>query len=861
MLVARITINAQDFDVDEGRPLVEVIKEQGFYISNLCYIDGLPPHAGCRTCVVEIEGARDLPLACSTPVADGMVVRTDTPAVLDMRQEVMAIILANHSDRCLTCHRVEHCKTGEICLRDNTVTHRCVTCSKNYRCELQTASDMAEVGRANIEPYLDEARTFYQHDQPPPDTHNPFLEFDPQMCIICSRCVRACDELRHTTAISLAGRGFSTRIAFGAGGRIDESNCDFCGACIDVCPTATLMEAPNKWIARPDRWVGTACTECSIGCTIQMGIRNGRGVIVRPGQGNDVSRNQICVRGRFGYDQVRDKHRLKTGRLGRGPDALDANPATVIDDAAAQLQAITAKHGAEAVGLLGSGVATNEDNYLVRRLAALIGTPHLDSSAGYIDGPVAQVLREAFGTERLPSSLADIESAKTIVVIADDLESSHNIAALRVKDAVVNGGAQLISVGPRASEVDERAAVVLRAIHGDTATTATALLQALLADEAVRTAIGEAAPEAATDKPAPEVEAAARILAAGRGEGVAIILAPPRSNALQATAQTHVAINLAIAVAGPKDAPAALHILPADANAVGLRNMGVVPGQDGLGVDAMLDAACAGTLKALVIAKDNPLLTLPNRTRTREALEKLKLCLVIDDVPTDTTAVATHLLPDVAPYAKDGTITSADHQLLRQRKALGWQGDARPAWTHLAALSTAYAHAADQPADVTSFDYDCAAHIMDEISRTVPSYQDTTYRELVHGKRLPVKAATAKGLLPLPTEPSASGAKGLVLLTGRDLYTDREAAALHLPDADRLHRSETLEIHPKDAAAVGLSDGQPAQLGSNGFTVILPAKVTEDVPQGSVFVAALVQSGAVHGLLDGNGSRVQVTPG
>ena len=496
--MARITINNQPFDVAEGRPLVEVIKEQGFYISNLCYIDGLPPYAGCRTCVVEIEGARGLPLACSTPVADGMAIRTDTPAVLTMRQEVMAIILANHSDRCLTCHRTEHCKTGEICLRDNTVTHRCVTCSKNYRCELQTASDMAEIGDANIEPYLDEARTFYQHEQPPPDAHNPFLEFDPQMCILCSRCVRACDDLRHTTAIALAGRGFSTRIAFGAGGRIDESNCDFCGACIDVCPTATLMEAPNKWIARPDRWVSTVCTECSIGCTIQLGVRNGRGVIVRPGQGNDVSRNQICVRGRFGYDQIRDKHRLKTGRLGRGPDATDAHPLTVIEDAAAKLHALITQHGPETVGFLGSSIATNEDNYLIRRLATLIGTPHLDSSAGYIDGSVAQPLREAFGHERLPASLADIERASTLLVIADDLESSHNIAALRVKDAVTNGGAKLVSIGPRTSEIDDFAAVVLRAPHGDTTVTAAALLHALLADAAIRADLGDIAPDVPT---------------------------------------------------------------------------------------------------------------------------------------------------------------------------------------------------------------------------------------------------------------------------------------------------------------------------------------------------------------------------
>ena len=853
--MARITLNGQEFDVEAGRPLVEVIKELGFYISNLCYIDGLPPYAGCRTCIVEIEGARGLPLACSTTVADGMLVHTDTPAVTSARQEVMAIILANHSDRCLTCHRVEHCKTGEICLRDNVITHRCVTCSKNYRCELQTASDVADIGRANIEPYLDEVRTFYQYEQPPSDHGNPFLEFDPQMCIICTRCVRACEDLRHTTAITLAGRGFSTRIAFGSGGTIDESNCDFCGACIDVCPTAALMEAPNKWLARPERWVGTVCSECSVGCTIQMGVKNGRGVIVRPGKGNDASRDQICVRGRFGYDQVRDKHRLKRGRLGRGLDAAAAEPDAVIADAAATLRAIIDRHGAQAVGLLGSAVATNEDNFLLRRLADLIDTPHRDSSAGYVDGPVAGVIAAAFGSERLPNRLAEIAQAKTLVVIADDLESSHNIAALRVKDAVVSGGAKLVSIAPRANEVDDFAAAVLRAEHGDTAAVADALAGALLADEDVRAEV-EALPGLDTLPAAEatqEIAQAAAILKQGRGDALAIVFAPSRGSAAIAAAQARAAANLAIALAGPQRAPQALHLLPADVNAVGLRDMGVRPAEGGLGVGAMLHAARDGSIKALIIAKDNPMLTLPDRAGVRAALEAVELCLVIDDVPTDTVALATHVLPDVAPYAKDGTVTTADRQILRQRGAFSPQGGAEPAWAHLAALGGALGG---------DFPFRHAADVMEEIRRTVPGYEDASYRALARGARQPPNGATTQALLPSQPPIERNGRSGLVLLTARDLYTDRQAAAIRLPDADRLHRSEALEIHPRDAAARGLSPGQTVSVTANGGALSLPAKVTEDVPEGAVFIAALYDGGAVQALLstDDGECRVEVRP-
>ncbi|MEE9278310.1 MAG: molybdopterin-dependent oxidoreductase, partial [Dehalococcoidia bacterium] len=669
--------------------------------------------------------------------------------------------LANHSDRCLTCHRLEHCRTGDICLRDNVVTHRCVTCSKNYRCELQTASDMADIGRATVEPYLDEARTYYQSQQPEPDRANPYVEFDPQRCIICTRCVRASDDLRHTTAITLAGRGFSTRIAFGSGGTIDESNCDFCGACIDVCPTAALMETPNKWVARPEQWVSTACTECALGCTIQMGVKNGRGVIVRPGSGNDVSRDQICVRGRFGYDQIRDKHRLKTGRLGRGDDARDAEPSAVLDDAAGRLNAIINQHGPQAVGLLGSGQATNEDNYLLRKLAQLLGTPNLDSSVGYVWGAVVEALQTAFGSEHLPNQLTAVESADVIVVIADDLSASNNVLGVRVKDAAVQRRARVVTVSGRRNPVDDVAAVELRPQNGDSAATVQALVRELLKDVGRRERLAqvEGLGTLGGGSDVPGVVAAAQALGERANGTVAVLLAPARHNAAVAGAQTRAAANLAIALAGPAAAPASLHLLPPENNAVGLRDMGVRPGEHGLGVLEMLAAARDGRLKALIVAKDNPLLTLPDRDAVRRALAALDLLLVIDDVPTDTVLAATHALPDLSPFAKDGTITNADRQILRLRRAYRPQGSARPAWEHLhdLAVRLAAARGIEPPPAYAS-----AAAVMDEISATDPRYAQARYSRLLRSTRQPPDGAATQALQSVPPLPREGD--GLVLL-------------------------------------------------------------------------------------------------
>ena len=865
--MATITINGRAVEAEVGAPLVEVIKNAGFPISNLCYLDGLPPYAGCRTCAVEVEGMRGLPLSCTTNVMDGMVVRTDTPEVTEMRQEVLAVILANHSDRCLTCHRIEHCRTGEICLRDNEVTHRCVTCSKNYRCELQTTCDAADVGRANVEPYIDEARTYYRHSQPEPDRANPFFEFDPQMCIICTRCVRACDDLRHTTAITLAGRGFSTRIAFGAGGQIDESNCDFCGACVDVCPTATLMEAPNKWVARPDKWVTTTCTECSMGCTIQMGVRDGRGIQVRPGNGNDVSRSQICVRGRFGYDQTRDKDRLRAATIGRGEDAFEQDGDAVVEHAAASLAAILAEHGPSALGILGSGQMTLEELYALKTLATRLGVANLDSSLGPITAAIGDALNDAFGSEHLPSRLTSVETADLVIAIGDDISASNNVLGVRIKDAVANRGASLVSISSRRNPLADYAVDESHALHpanGDLAAVAQALATAVVKDLDVRTGLSDVEGLSDVSGSAEGAEVAEATILRRRGGSVAIVVAPSRTNAAQAGAQVRAAANLAIALAGPADAPAALHVLPPEANSVGLRDLCVVPGEGGLDLSGMLDAARNGSLKALIVARDNPVLLHPDRAATIAALNNLDALIVIDEVATETAGHATHVLPDVSAFGKDGHIANADRQILRLRTATVDQRSARQVGVWLAALAERLP-AVDTP--TTNEDGEPGEPIPAPAqpqnvreARTALAALDSRYSALAEPgatqTRMPINGAATQRFLSVPATDAANGDGSLTLLTGRDLYTDRLSAARGDINADLLHRSESVQINPADAAARGIEDGSGVSLSANGAQIILVAEITEDVPAGAVWASSLAQRGAVQSLQSSNAERL-----
>jgi predicted molibdopterin-dependent oxidoreductase YjgC len=865
--MATITINGRTVEAEVGAPLVEVIKNAGFAISNLCYLDGLPPYAGCRTCAVEVEGMRGLPLSCTTNVMDGMVVRTDTPEVTEMRQEVLAVILANHSDRCLTCHRIEHCRTGEICLRDNEVTHRCVTCSKNYRCELQTTCDAADVGRANVEPYIDEARTYYRHQQPEPDRANPFFEFDPQMCIICTRCVRACDDLRHTTAITLAGRGFSTRIAFGAGGQIDESNCDFCGACVDVCPTATLMEAPNKWVARPDKWVTTTCTECSMGCTIQMGVRDGRGIQVRPGNGNDVSRSQICVRGRFGYDQTRDKDRLRAATIGRGEDAFEQDGDAVVEHAATAISAILEAHGPSAIGILGSGQMTLEEIYALRTLASRLGVSNLDSSLGPVTAAIGEALNDAFSSEHLPSRLTSVESADLIIAIGDDISASNNVLGVRIKDAVANNGASMVSISSRRNALADYAVDEAHAIHpanGDLAAVAQALATSVVKDLDVRTGLSAVEGLSEVSAKADGIAPATATILQRRGGSVAIVVAPSRSNAAQAGAQVRAAANLAVALAGPDHAPSSLHVLPPEANSIGLRDLGVVPGEGGHDVSAMLEAARDGSLKALIVARDNPVLLHPDRAGTLAALSNLDALIVIDEVATETVQRATHVLPDVSSFGKDGHITNADRQILRLRTATANQRNARRLELWLAAMAE---HLPAVEGRTTNEDGEDGEPIPAPAqpqdireARAALADQDSRYAALTEvgatQTRMPINGAATQRFLSVPETGASTGDGSMTLLSGRDLYSDRLSAARGETDADLLQRSDTVQVNPADAASLGFQAGQRLVLAANDAQIILPAEITEDVPAGSVWASALHAGGAVQALQSTGADRV-----
>ena len=796
--MATITANDGTIEAPDGAPLVEVLKNNGIYMSNLCYVDGLKPYAGCRTCLVDIEGPPGLQLACTSVVQDGMVVRTDTDEVAEARRAVLSVLISNHSERCLTCHRREHCHPGDICLRDDVVTHRCLTCSKNYRCELQATCEM--VGMSGYEPWVGEERTYYQAPQPPADRANPYMEFDPQMCIICTRCQRVCEEKRHTSAITLGGRGFDLQITFGAGGAIHESNCDFSGACIDVCPTAALMERPNKWVAKPDTWTTTTCDSCAVGCSIKLGSREGRGVIVRPGPGNEFSGDQICVRGRYHYDSLKPRERLSRHLVKRG--VIQA-PASLEDAASEAASALREAAGKGRVGVLVGGTVTNEEAYLARLIAGGAFGTSADSAIGPVMRAAKDALEARLGTWRMATDMTRIPKAKAIVVVADDLEESHNVLSVRIKDAIAHEQATLVVIGALRSELVDFATHWIRPAAGEEGQAAAALASAVGGQ-------GEASGD---------VAAAAAALRSS--EGAIVVCAPNPVSAAIAGAMAGGAANLAVALHG-EAASDHLVVAPPEVNTHGLLDVGVaVEGDDPL-----------ADLAGLVVVRDDPTMRLPNAVAALEGLDAL---VVIDNVAHETAKRATAVLAEGRSYASRGTYTQGDFRVQRLEPAIAPEGDAVTCFAALSALAGALG--VDVPADP---DLALAA-----IANETPAYQPAADLIIGEGVRLEVAAAGQGSTAPVEAFP-ASG-EGLRIITGRDQYTAADAAALRHPEAEQLHRYDRIQISEEDAERLGISDDDEIEVTDGEVTLRAPATVTDRVPEGAVYLSSLLQGGAVVG--------------
>ncbi|MBW8755791.1 MAG: molybdopterin-dependent oxidoreductase, partial [Sphingomonadales bacterium] len=416
-----LTIDGRQVAVPAGTSVMRAAALAGGSIPKLCASDNLEAFGSCRLCLVEVEGMKGTPASCTTPVAEGMVVHTQTPLLQRLRRGVMELYISDHPLDCLTC-------------------------SANGDCELQDQA--AAVGLRDVRyGYAGES-----HLDAPVDASNPYFDFDPAKCIVCSRCVRACDEVQGTFALTLGGRGFASTVSAGqAGDDFLSSECVSCGACVQACPTATLQEKAVKAIGKPERAVITTCAYCGVGCTFRAEMRGEQLVRMVPWKDGKANHGHSCVKGRFAWGYANHQDRITSPMIRESIDQpwREVSWDEALRFTAERLLAIKAQHGARALGGITSSRCTNEETFLVQKLVrAGFGTNNVDTCARVCHSPTGYGLKTTFGTSAGTQDFDSVMHADVIVVMGANPTDAHPVFASQMKRRL-RQGAKLIVIDPR----------------------------------------------------------------------------------------------------------------------------------------------------------------------------------------------------------------------------------------------------------------------------------------------------------------------------------------------------------------------------------------------------------------------------
>ncbi|HEX5418095.1 MAG TPA: molybdopterin-dependent oxidoreductase, partial [Chloroflexota bacterium] len=720
-----LTIEGKSVTVPAGTTVLRAAIANGVYIPHLCDYRDLAPFAGCRMCLIEVENARGIETSCTVQCRDGMIVHTDTPRLREHRLGVMEVLLSDHPDRCLNCPRMERCPPFVACQRDDLVTDRCVTCPRNKQCELQRVVDFTG---------WRSQRFYNQRRSTLPERSNPFIELYPDYCIFCARCTRVCDEVIGASAIDLARRGPNSTISVHFDRELTESPCIYCGACAIVCPTGALMKADVTFGRIPEYGVPTTCAHCSVGCGEFLNVRGGRLISASPDVDDKASSGYLCVRGQFGYDYGSSRDRLKAPLIKVGGEPEETTWDDALDTAAERLAAIVKRHGPDAVGVVGSGKITNEEAYLLQKLArSVIGTNNVDSPANQVYGsPTVKTLAAALGVPAMTMPNQDLEHSGAILVVGSNTMETHPVLFFKMQRAV-RKGARLILIDPRQSSMSRFASVHLRVKPGTDVAALNGLLRVILDDNLQDQAFLDANVEGFADLAAQvrehsadeyaeqagidvaDLRMAAHLYASGGADkrypipdswyglfvtpggrpttaGSAIVYAGGLVQHANGAEGVQAVVNLALTTGMIGKRGAGICPLGSQNNSQGAADVGLLPdflpgyvrvGSPGKSLSEMLAAARAGAIKALVVVGADLVTGLPGRSEVEAALGKLECLVVADAFPTETAKHADVLLPAATASEKDGTFTNQERRVQRVRAAQPPPGNARPDWAIL----------------------------------------------------------------------------------------------------------------------------------------------------------------------------------
>ncbi|TXG01270.1 formate dehydrogenase subunit alpha [Massilia arenae] len=862
-----LTIDGVQVTVPAGTSLMRAAAENSINIPKLCATDSLEPFGSCRLCLVEIEGRRGYPASCTTPAEAGMVVRTQTPKLQEVRKGVMELYISDHPLDCLTC-------------------------PANGNCELQ---DMAGVTG------LREVRYGYEganHLKLKKDESNPYFTFDSSKCIVCNRCVRACEETQGTFALTISGRGFDSRVAAGQSEAFMESECVSCGACVEACPTATLTEKSVIWLGQAEHSITTTCAYCGVGCSLKAEMKGNEVVRMVPARDGKANEGHACVKGRFAWGYATHKDRiLKPMIRARITDPWkEVSWDEALDYAASEFKRIQAKHGQDSIGGIVSSRCTNEEGYLVQKLVrAAFGNNNVDTCARVCHSPTGYGLKTTLGESAGTQTFKSVEKADVILVIGANPTDGHPVFASRMKKRL-RQGARLIVIDPRRIDLVKsphiRADYHLQLRPGTNVAMVSALAhvivtEGLMANDFItercdmrafaqwRTFVAQPenspeATEAITGVPAQQVRDAARMYALG-GNGAIFYGLGVTEHAQGSTTVMGIA-NLAMVTGNVGRAGVGVNPLRGQNNVQGSCDIGSFPhelpgyrhvsdttvrtlfeqawgvplqAEPGLRIPNMFEAALDGSFMGLYCQGEDIVQSDPNTQHVTAALESME-CIVVQDIFLNETAKYAHvLLPGSSFLEKDGTFTNAERRISRVRKVMPPRAGYAD-WEVTVALSNRLGY---------PMNYRHPSEIMDEIARLTPTFSGVSYRRLdeLGSIQWPCNDEAPEGTPTMHVDGFVRG-KGrfiitqyvatdekvtrkypLILTTGRILSQYNVGAQTRRTENVRWHAEDRLEIHPHDAQERGIEEGQWVGIHSRAGETVLRAMVTERMQPGVVY--------------------------
>ncbi|GAB3696480.1 formate dehydrogenase subunit alpha [Saccharopolyspora tripterygii] len=860
-----VEIDGVPVTVPEGTSVMRAAAESGTDIPKLCATDSLEAFGSCRLCLVEIDGRKGTPASCTTPVAEGMKVSTQTPRLEKLRQGVMELYISDHPLDCLTC-------------------------SANGDCELQDMSGV--VGLRQVRYGYEGAN----HLDAPTDSSNPYFDFDASKCIVCSRCVRACDEVQGTFALTIEGRGFDSKVAAGAGDPFLESDCVSCGACVQACPTATLQEKSVVDLGMPTRSVLTTCAYCGVGCSFKAELRGDELVRMVPYKDGGANEGHSCVKGRFafGYATHPDRRLNPMIRESITDEWRETDWETAISYVAEKFRDIQARHGSDSIGGITSSRCTNEEVYVVQKMVrAAFGNNNVDTCARVCHSPTGYGLKQTFGTSAGTQDFRSVASSDVIVVIGANPTDGHPVFASRMKRRL-REGAKLIVIDPRRIDLVRsphiEAAHHLQLAPGTNVAMVNALSHVVVTeglidesfvasrcegfeDWAEFIAREENSPEAVesiTGVPAEDLREAARLYATG-GNG-AIYYGLGVTEHSQGSTMVMGMANLAMVTGNIGRDGVGVNPLRGQNNVQGSCDMGSFPHElsgyrhvaddavrevfeklwerpilpePGLRIPNMFDAAVDGSFHGLFVQGEDIAQSDPNTQHVAAALSALELVVVQDLFLNETSKFAHVFLPGTSFLEKDGTFTNAERRINRVRPVMVPK-TGKDEWQVACEIAQAMGY---------DMHYDHPREIMDEIAAVTPTFAGVSFGKLdeLGSVQWPCNDKAPEGTPIMHAEQFVRG-KGkfvltpfvatrerstrrfpLVLTTGRILSQYNVGAQTRRTANVAWHPEDVLEIHPHDAEDRGISSGDVVNLSSRVGTTSLRAKISDRMPVGVVY--------------------------